>query len=769
MRARRPRLAGIAIAGAMLLPVAMLIGLISPVLAAPITIVDDGGADDNVGQKDLNSFTFDYDNQANGTIDVSWNWDDTFWSGGNTGDACALFDTDDDGFINNAVCVGVGGAGVETYTTTYRCSDKDNDRCTAPHEEITTSSVFTTSVVADSDPFGDPNSPDYDPTHASSANVCQANPDCNTDDTVADGTIELSDFDATTAELINVCSYESASPNSNPEECVINPDLPTLTIFKVCVPTTDTGLFNLRLDGVTEKADAACGTDTGAITTSIGSHTVSETAGTGTNLSDYTSTISGDCAADGSITLAEGEDKSCTITNSRLPRLTIYKVCVPTSDTGTFDLKLDGVTKADDTACGTNTGAITTTIGGHTVSEAAGTGTDLADYTSAISGDCASDGTIALAAGDNKSCTITNSRLPRITIYKVCVPTTDTGTFDLKLDGVTKADDTACGTNTGAIVTTIGGHTVSEAAGTGTNLDDYTSAISGDCASDGTITLAAGDNKSCTITNTKKGEVEVVKTVDGAPPSGTDQFVFTLRSGASSSSKGTVLATGTATAGNGGTFTFNVKVAPGTYQLCEAVQAGFGSSLLSDPSHFILDQATSEDDNEWVCIPITVTAGNKTTVNVNNTRPPGGMAKTIGFWKSHATCAGNNANSARPNATALNDTLGALGSVLVGDLTVDTCQEAVSILNKSTLSGRKQASNPLYNFAAQYLAYKLNLQAGAGDCGAAATAAAAGQALLDSYNFNGVSTPKPNKTDSALLNSYEKVLDDYNNNTLSGC
>ena len=47
-------------------------------MAAPITIVDDGGADDNVGQKDLNQLTVD---SAANPLAVSWNWDDTAWSG----------------------------------------------------------------------------------------------------------------------------------------------------------------------------------------------------------------------------------------------------------------------------------------------------------------------------------------------------------------------------------------------------------------------------------------------------------------------------------------------------------------------------------------------------------------------------------------------------------------------------------------------------------------------------------------------------------------
>ena len=83
---------------------------------ALITLNDDGGPDDNVGQKDLNFLQVDDANLPT-ALAVNWGWDDTAWSGGNTGDACALFDTDGDRMANNAVCVGVGGnPAVEQYT-----------------------------------------------------------------------------------------------------------------------------------------------------------------------------------------------------------------------------------------------------------------------------------------------------------------------------------------------------------------------------------------------------------------------------------------------------------------------------------------------------------------------------------------------------------------------------------------------------------------------------------------------------------------------------
>jgi probable HAF family extracellular repeat protein len=73
-------------------------------------------------------------------------------------------------------------------------------------------------------------------------------------------------------------------------------------------------LFNLKIDGVTVKANINSGSS-GPQTVSIGTHTVSETGAPSTPLSAFGTVIGGDCAADGTVTLAEGDNKICTITN----------------------------------------------------------------------------------------------------------------------------------------------------------------------------------------------------------------------------------------------------------------------------------------------------------------------------------------------------------------------------------------------------------------------------------------------------------------------
>jgi hypothetical protein len=72
-------------------------------------------------------------------------------------------------------------------------------------------------------------------------------------------------------------------------------------------------LFNLKIDGDTVLANGTG--SSGPRTVSPGNHTVSETGGTGTKLGAFDTVIGGDCAANGAVTLAQGDNKICTITN----------------------------------------------------------------------------------------------------------------------------------------------------------------------------------------------------------------------------------------------------------------------------------------------------------------------------------------------------------------------------------------------------------------------------------------------------------------------
>ncbi len=165
----------------------------SSTLAAPVTVVDDAGADDEPGQKDLNALTVDYGSPGSPTINVKWNWDNTSTTGANTRDGGALFDTDGDGFANFSLYVTVFTNGT-WLTQLYACTaDSNADRCSGPSLVSTFSSTATVSTVANSDPFGVPSSPYFNSNHVT-GNTCSTNPACYTADTVAYTNIVLSDF-----------------------------------------------------------------------------------------------------------------------------------------------------------------------------------------------------------------------------------------------------------------------------------------------------------------------------------------------------------------------------------------------------------------------------------------------------------------------------------------------------------------------------------------------------------------------------------------------
>jgi hypothetical protein len=187
------------------------------------------------------------------------------------------------------------------------------------------------------------------------------------------------------------------------------------------------------------------------------------------------------------VSLAAGDAKECTITNTfRQPTLKVTKVVVNdgggTKQVADFPLAIDG--------SGVTSGEVNpSTVGSHTVSE-----TTDPTYTAVIGGACAADGTVSLAAGDAKECTITNTfKRPKLTVTKVVINLNGGGltiaNFPLFVDGISVTSGVQN-------LSSVGSHTVTE-----TGNAAYTATFSGACNSSGVVVLAAGDEKTCTITN----------------------------------------------------------------------------------------------------------------------------------------------------------------------------------------------------------------------------------------------------------------------------
>ncbi len=291
----------------------------------------------------------------------------------------------------------------------------------------------------------------------------------------------------------------------------------------------------------------------------------------------------------------------------------------------------------------------------------------------------------------------------------------------------------------------------------------------------------AGQTKTCTFTNTKQGKAKVDKTIKGAPP--TQPITFQLRKDATTTQNGTVLETKVADASNGGLFSFDTWLVPGNhYQLCEILMPGWMTTLGDFvPGSFNPPDGVAPNpnvDNSILCADFTVAAGETKTFTIDNTPPPGGRALTIGFWKNWASCSNSKGGQkpvldqtmAKAEPTGIKvDSFYLHGSTSTPNVAPD-CSKAVALLNKSTFDGKKKASDPLFNMAAQLVAAELNIAAGAGSCGPVTTAINGANALLTKYLFTGNGyTGTLSAADATLANQYATRFDNYNNDRLSAC
>jgi hypothetical protein len=188
------------------------------------TVEDVDGPDDYPGQKDLNFLQYYYPAPYT-YLYMNWGFDNTDWSGNNTGDGCALFDTNNNGFADYSYCATVNGLPAKLiYKQLWSCGDSRSDRCALPINVV---------LVSTDDPLTDTNaSYDFyaDPFSSNAAhitgNTCSKTTDpwnCYVWDTRIMATIKLSDMPGeNTPRFLNVCSYPSEQPNSDPSDCIFD-------------------------------------------------------------------------------------------------------------------------------------------------------------------------------------------------------------------------------------------------------------------------------------------------------------------------------------------------------------------------------------------------------------------------------------------------------------------------------------------------------------------------------------------------------------------
>jgi hypothetical protein len=283
---------------------------------------DDAGPNDQPAQVDLNCFN--RADNVSGKLGVQWSWDDiNSWGGtGQTGDACALIDTDNDGNANVAVCARIsnnpdgtiyqiGGAGVADV---YLCNDTKSDRCAKQVTQVLGSSKGTTtcgiSLVADQLQGGEDGS-----------------------DVLANCSIDLAMqglAGKTSLDLLNVCSFPSGEPNSNPFDCVVKVGSAFIQITKN-TDVASTQLFGFTLlnpstDG-TSKYAVQAGVSTGLIPVAPGTtQAITETLASNWSLQSVSCVVDGVSTGTAnvaqkkitSIATKTGQTTVCTFSNTGL-------------------------------------------------------------------------------------------------------------------------------------------------------------------------------------------------------------------------------------------------------------------------------------------------------------------------------------------------------------------------------------------------------------------------------------------------------------------
>jgi hypothetical protein len=259
-----------------------------------------------------------------------------------------------------------------------------------------------------------------------------------------------------------------------------------------------------------------------------------------TQLPGYTFvSITGDpkcpAALGGTITLDEGDDITCTITNDDVaPKLTLIKYV--TNDDGGDAVVADFPLFINGNAV---TSGVANTLMANTLYTASET--TLTGYTPSVwGGDCAANGTITLNEGDNKTCTITNDDVaPTLTIVKTVVGTQPpSGGWTFSGSGVIGEFNLPAvgGTHGPTDVLANMDYTITEQAiGTGDPSTKWVlTAIS---CSDGTngslvnrnvaVNLALDEDVTCSFTNMKEAINIVKKTVGSDGSEGDNVFVLT--------------------------------------------------------------------------------------------------------------------------------------------------------------------------------------------------------------------------------------------------
>jgi uncharacterized repeat protein (TIGR01451 family) len=420
----------------------------APVSSIPsnyFTVVDTGGVNDENGGSQLELTQMGRDDTAAGFYQLFWSWDGIDFQS-QTGDACALFDSDGDANIDFDICAQIessGGSVTQTNVspTAHTCGDAKNDRCTTPGDVTPGAGQLVAGPIENlSDTNGDL-------VTATDPFAGQVGADASPNDSTIAVKIAKSLLPGG-AQLVNVCDYESIAGggNNNPNDCIVNPGGGFLSIVKETSGGDGTFDFDLTNADNTPSSFSRSITTVGGTGTAdpaaviIGTATaVTEDVPAGWLLDGAACTLQGGSstgsydASTGSISDVEVESGSvttCTFSNTKAaPELSLDK----SADVSTYDAVGDVISY---TYVLTNTGNVTLDAP-YTVDD------DVIDG-SGGSVDCPAT-PATLAHGDSVTCTAT---------YTVTQDDIDAGQVHNTAQGHASFGDDPVDSNTDDVVVT---------------------------------------------------------------------------------------------------------------------------------------------------------------------------------------------------------------------------------------------------------------------------------------------------------------------------
>jgi uncharacterized repeat protein (TIGR01451 family) len=332
-------------------------------------VVDQQGANDVPAQSDLTQMGRDDSDST--LFKLFWSWDAVDFTS-QTGDACALFDFNNNGNIDVAVCDEIHNSGTSVVQNpvapnhgsppapaqppyVFRCADSTNDRCSIPTDaqpyipgtDISSGTlnglVYGGNLITDTDPF-DSSAPNGPGAAYPNDSTIQINILKSYLATLAGNLgAKYPAITNPTPTLVNVCSYPSAGNggNNNPFDCIVNPGGGFLKIVKVASGAdASTTAFPFTVNpGSISKSITGSG-DTGSFTVPIGTaYSVAETVpsnwsltGASCKLEDGT-TVTGSLSGNtvSGITVQSGKLTTCTFNDTENnPHLSITKVATET-------------------------------------------------------------------------------------------------------------------------------------------------------------------------------------------------------------------------------------------------------------------------------------------------------------------------------------------------------------------------------------------------------------------------------------------------------